>query len=151
MIPEKVFHQILVLGADWRVLQVDYLNKSQGWLRVENTPALWAAELRPHCGGRACKVTTMRPNAAGGIGTSARCHRRLSVAPPRGRCGVCEKIDTVRAPWEGRRRRLTQAFEAFALTRMREMPGSKAGEILGETDTKLWGHCLRTWTRPGRR
>ena len=43
----------------------------------------------------------------------------------------------MRAPWEGRSRGLTQEFEAFALTLMREMPVSKAGEILGETDQKL--------------
>jgi transposase len=29
-------------------------------------------------------------------------------------------------------------FEAFALTLMREMPVKKAGEILGETDQRLW-------------
>ena len=45
---------------------------------------------------------------------------------------------TVRAPWEGRSRGLTQEFEAFALTLMREMPVKRAGEILGETDQKLW-------------
>jgi transposase len=38
----------------------------------------------------------------------------------------------------GRGRALTQEFEAFALTLMREMPVRKAGEILGETDQKLW-------------
>ena len=44
----------------------------------------------------------------------------------------------MRAPWEGRSRGLTQEFEAFALTLMREMPVKKAGGILGETDQKLW-------------
>lgn len=44
---------------------------------------------------------------------------------------------TVIAPWEGRSRGLTQYFEGFALT-PREMPTCKAGEILGETDQKLW-------------
>jgi transposase len=57
---------------------------------------------------------------------------------PRGRCKKCEKVYTVRAPWEGRSRGLTQEFEAFALTLMREMPVKKAGEILGESDQKLW-------------
>jgi transposase len=33
---------------------------------------------------------------------------------------------------------LTQEFEAFALTLMREMPVKKVGEILGETDQKMW-------------
>ena len=59
-------------------------------------------------------------------------------ALPRGECQSCRKIYTVRAPWEGRSRGLTQEFEAFALTLMREMPVKKAGEILGETDQKLW-------------
>ena len=44
----------------------------------------------------------------------------------------------MRAPWEGRSRGLTQEFEAFALTLMREMPVKKAAEILDETDQKLW-------------
>jgi transposase len=57
---------------------------------------------------------------------------------PRGRCSDCQRVFTIKAPWEGRSRGLTQEFEGFALTLMREMPVSKAGEILGETDHKLW-------------
>src|SRR5439155_21325915 len=62
----------------------------------------------------------------------------IVCALPRGQCQECRKVYTVRAPWEGRSRGLTEEFEAFALTLMREMPVSKAGEILGETDQKLW-------------
>ena len=66
-----------------------------------------------------------------------------------GECQSCRKIYTVRAPWEGRSRGLTQEFEAFALTLMREMPVKKAGEILGETDQKLWralfAHVNAAW------
>ena len=62
----------------------------------------------------------------------------IVCALPRGQCKECKKVYTVRAPWEGRSRGLTQEFEAFALTLMREMPVRKAGEILGETDQKLW-------------
>ena len=46
--------------------------------------------------------------------------------------------DTVVLQWEGRSRGLTQEFEAFALTLMREMPVKKVAEILGVTDTRLW-------------
>jgi transposase len=53
------------------------------------------------------------------------------------------------APWERRRRGLTQEFEAFALTLMREMPVQKTGEILGETNQKLWrtlfAHVAAAW------
>jgi hypothetical protein len=48
----------------------------------------------------------------------------------------------VSPPWEGRGKHFTKEFEAFALTLMREMPVKKAGEILGETDQRLW----RRWT-----
>ena len=33
---------------------------------------------------------------------------------------------------------MSQEFEAFASILMREMPVKQAGEILGETDHKLW-------------
>jgi len=73
----------------------------------------------------------------------------IVCALPRGECLDCRKIYTVRAPWEGRSRGLTQEFEAFALTLMREMPVKKAGEILGETDQKLWrtlfAHVVAAW------
>lgn len=48
------------------------------------------------------------------------------------------KVYRVTLPWEGKSKHFTQDFEAFALTLMREMPVKKAGEILGETDKRLW-------------
>jgi transposase len=60
-------------------------------------------------------------------------------------------VFTVRAPWEGRSRGLTQEFEAFALILMREMPVKRASEILGETDQKLWrmlfAHVEAAWSQ----
>jgi transposase len=77
----------------------------------------------------------------------------IVCALPRGQCKECKKVYTVRAPWEGRSRGLTQEFEAFALTLMREMPVKKAGEILGETDQKLWralfAHVDAAWADLG--
>lgn len=151
MIPEKVFHRILALGEGWRVQQVDYVDKeSKVIIRVEDTPALWTTEACPHCS---------RKTVGGYDHAPERRWRHLNVCQlqseivcrlPRGRCQSCEKIYTVRAPWEGRSRGLTQEFEAFALTLMREMPVSKAGEILGETDQKLWralfAHVDAAWT-----
>lgn len=139
MIPEKVFHQILALGESWRVRAVDYVEKeSKVVIRIEETPAIWASEICPHCG---------RKSVSGYDHAPERCWRHLNVcqleseiicALPRGQCKECQKVYTIRAPWEGRSRGLTQEFEAFALTLMREMPVKKAGEILGETDQKLW-------------
>ena len=139
MIPEKVFHQILALGERWRVERVDY-EEAEGkvLIHVEETPQLWQSERCLHCDA---------PTVGGYDHAKPRRWRHLNVcqlnseivcALPRGRCKSCRKVYTVRAPWEGRSRGLTQEFEAFALTLMREMPVSKAGEILGETDQKLW-------------
>lgn len=62
----------------------------------------------------------------------------ILCALPRARCNVCRKVWTVPAPWEGQGKHFTREFEAFALTLMREMPVKKAGQILGENDTRLW-------------
>jgi len=137
MIPEKVFHQILMLGEGWRVTAANYEEKARKvTIRVDNTPQLWGHEVCPHCGCR----------QIGGY-DHERQWRHLNVfqleseivcALPRGQCKACRKVYTVRAPWEGRGPHCTQEFEAFALTLAREMPVAKAGEILGITDHKLW-------------
>jgi transposase len=49
----------------------------------------------------------------------------------------------VRPPWEGLSLHFTKEFEAFALLLMREMPVSKVGELVGETDTRLWRMLFR--------
>jgi transposase len=59
-------------------------------------------------------------------------------ALPRGKRSQDGKIYRVTPPWEGRSKHFSKEFEAFALTLMREMPVKKAGEILGETDQRMW-------------
>jgi transposase len=44
----------------------------------------------------------------------------------------------VTPPWEGRSKHFTQEFEPFAVTLMREIPVKRAGQILGETDARMW-------------
>jgi transposase len=139
MIPEKVFEKILVLGDCWRVERVDYVEKeSKVCIRVEETPALWASETCPHCQAKSIGGYDHAPQRAWRHLNVCQLESEIVCALPRGQCKECRKVYTVRAPWEGRSRGLTQEFEAFALTLMREMPVSKAGEILGETDQKLW-------------
>lgn len=60
------------------------------------------------------------------------------TALPRGKRERDGGIYRVTPPWEGRGKHFTKEFEAFAVTLMREMPVKKAGEILGETDQRLW-------------
>src|SRR5882724_2533886 len=139
MIPEKVFHQILGLGETWRVSRVDYVEKeSKVLIRVEDTPALWATESCPHCAAKSVGGYDHAPERSWRHLNVCQLESEIVCSLPRGQCKECRKVYTVRAPWEGRSRGLTQEFEAFALTLMREMPVSKAGEILGETDQKLW-------------
>ena len=139
MIPEKVFQQILALGEAWRVARMDYQEKEQRVLiRVEETPELWPQESCPHCAAKTVRGYDHAPERRWRHLNVCQLQSEIVCALPRGECQSCRKIYTVRAPWEGRSRGLTQEFEAFALTLMREMPVKKAGEILGETDQKLW-------------
>jgi len=139
MIPEKVFHQILALGDAWRVAAVDYLEAERKvTIRVEETPQLWASQECPHCGRRQVTGYDHAPERRWRPLNVCQLESEIVCALPRGQCRDCQKVSTVRAPWEGRSPRCTQEFEAFALTLMREMPVQKAGEILGETDQKLW-------------
>lgn len=151
MIPEQVFHRILLLGEEWRVSAVDYVEKaSQVLIRVEETPKLWQAERCPHCQGKAVSGYDHAPERRWRHLNVCQLESEIVCSLPRGQCKECRKVYTVRAPWEGRSRGLTQEFEAFALTLMREMPVKKAGEILGETDQKLWralfAHVDAAWS-----
>lgn len=139
MIPERMFQKLLVLGDGWRVREVDYLEKEgKVLIRIEETAALWASESCPHCQVKVVGGYDHAPQRSWRHLNVCQLQSEIVCALPRGQCKACQKVYTVRAPWEGRSRGLTQEFEAFALTLMREMPVSKAGEILGETDQKLW-------------
>src|ERR1035437_7827635 len=139
MIPEKVFQQILALGETWRVARMVYQEKEQRVLiGVEETPALWKPESCPHCGHKTVRGYDHAPERHWRHLNICQLQSEIVCALPRGECQDCRRIYTVRAPWEGRSRGLTQEFEVFALTLMREMPVKKGGEIVGETDQKLW-------------
>jgi transposase len=139
MIPEKAFQQILALGEAWRVSRVEYVEKEgQVLIHIQETPALWTQESCPHCEGKSVSCYDHAPERTWRHLNVCQLQSQIVCSLPRGQCKSCRKVYTVRAPWEGRSRGLTQEFEAFALTLMREMPVQKAGEILGETDQKLW-------------
>ena len=150
MIPEKVFHQILALGEAWRVSRVDYLDKAREVnIHVEETPAVWARQQCAHCASKSVSGYDHAPERQWRHLNVCQLESKIVCALPRGQCGDCGKVFTVRAPWEGRSPHLTQEFEAFALTLMREMPVAKAGEILGVTDQRLWrmlfAHVQAAW------
>ena len=141
MIVENVFHQLLGLGECWSVTGVDYEPEANRFIIViTETEKLWPSQRcpKPAC---QCQPITCYDHA------DTRAWRHLDVfgkkseilcAVPRGQCTTCGHIYRVKVPWEGEGKHFTKEFEAFALTLMREMPVRKAGEIVGETDQRLW-------------
>lgn len=142
MIPEKAFDRLLGLDECWEVAAAEYESEpGERFLLVLNeTHKLWATLQCPEasCGHRQVVCHDH---------TDARVWRHLDAfgkrteilcAPPRARCSACRHVWRVPLPWEGQSKHFTRDFEAFALTLMREMPMKKAGDILGESDTRLW-------------
>ena len=92
----------------------------------------------------------MRRSGTGGISTFASYSRRLCVRCRADECRGSEKIYTVRAPWEGRSRGLTQEFEAFALDADAGNAREKSGGDLGGNGLENYGgRCSPMWTRRG--
>jgi transposase len=137
MTPETTFEQLLGLGTSWKVIRTDYeAEKNTFVICVSETEALWPEE-----SAKSGQTVTCYDHV------EAMQWRHLNVfnkecvivsALPRGRRSKDGSIYRVTPPWEGRNKHFTKEFEAFALTLMREMPVKKAGEILGETDQRLW-------------
>jgi transposase len=139
MIPEKVFQQILILGEGWEVFAVDYDEaQSKVFIRVRETPRLWPAEHCPKCSAQSVAGYDHVPERHWRHLNVCQLESAIVCALPRGQCRACQAVFQVRPPWEGRSKHFTQEFEGFALTLMREMPVNKVGEILGETDPRLW-------------
>lgn len=141
---EETFERLLGLDSGWRVVSASFAEAEDRFvIRVAETGKLWESE-------------TAR------VGFPVTCYdhvgqlqwRHLNVFNkesvilcdlPRGRyldrnasAQGTEKVYRVKPPWEGKSKHFTGEFEAFALTLMREMPVKKAGQILGETDRRLW-------------
>lgn len=142
MIPEKAFERLLGLDECWEVAAAEYETEpvERFLLVIHETKKLWQKLQCPEatCG---CREVVCHDH------TDARVWRHLDAfgkrteilcAPPRARCCACRQVWRVPVPWEGEGKHFTRDFEAFALTLMREMPMKRAGDILGENDTRLW-------------
>jgi len=137
MTPEQTFEQLLGLGQSWKVMSTEYeVERNTFVICVTETEALWTQE-SAQCGQAVTCYDHVEPMQ----------WRHLNVfnkecvivsALPRGRRSQDGAIYRVTPPWEGRSKHFSKEFEAFALTLMREMPVKKAGEILRETDQRLW-------------
>ena len=143
MTPEKLFHELLGLGLNWEVIESRFERGSGTvFLEIRETPRLWESVRCPEEGGLAfcydhTEVLTWRHLNV----FQHRCE--ITCRLPRGKCRQCGHVFRVRPPWEGLSTHFTKEFEAFALLLMREMPMSKVGEVVGETDTRLWRMLFR--------
>lgn len=157
MTPEQTFEQLLGLGEEWRVINTHYeAEKNTFVIAVEETPKLWESESR-----RNRFKTTCYDHVEPMMWRHLNVFNKECVivcALPRGRYVDDEqskyppqKIYRVQPPWEGLSKHFSREFEAFALMLMKEMPVKKAGEILGETDQRLWrmltAHVDRAYKR----
>lgn len=142
MIPEKAFERLLRLDECWEVAAAEYEPQAMErfLLMLRETEKLWPKLVCPGatCGGTkvVCQdhsaVRVWRHLDAFGKRTEILCE------PQRARGTACRKVWRVPVPWEGEGKHFPRDFEAFALTLMREMPMTRAGDLLGETDTRLW-------------
>jgi transposase len=143
MTPERMFHELLGLGLNWEVTESRFDHKtSTVFLEIRETPRLWDLTRCPKEGGMVfCYDHTESMTWRHLNVFEHRCE--ITCRLPRGKCRQCGHVFRVRPPWEGLSTHFTKEFEAFALLLMREMPMSKVGEIMGETDTRLWRMLFR--------
>lgn len=74
----------------------------------------------------------------------------IHLRTPRTKCGKCGERLWI-PPWSRKQSGFTVLFEAVVMTLAKEMPISKVGEFVGETDTRIWrivrGHVNRAYAK----
>ena len=138
MTPEKLFHELLGLGLNWRVEECEF-KREEGVvsLLLGETGHLWESERCPESGGRVKCYDHVGEMVWRHLNIFA--HRcEIRGRRPRGRCETSGKVYRVAPPWEGLSKHFTKAFEAMALRLLREMPVAAAGRSIDEPDTRLW-------------
>ena len=138
MTPEKLFHELLGLGLNWKVTECEFDRESGVVrLRIEETEHLWKVERSPNDGAEvACYDHTEEMVWRHLNVFEHKCEIRCRL--PRARCSKTQRIYRVCPPWEGLSKHFTKAFEAMALLLMREMPVAVVARHVKETDTRLW-------------
>jgi len=143
MTPEKLFHELLGLGLHWEVIESRF-DRETGTvcLEMRETQRLWESARCPK--DTACVTCYDHTEVLTWRHLNVFQHRcQITCRLPRGKCKQCGHLFRVRPPWEGLSMHFTKEFEAFALLLLREMPVSKAAEVMGETDTRLWRMLFR--------
>ena len=138
MTPEKLFHELLGLGLNWKVEECEF-RREDGvvYLRICETEHLWESERCPESGGRVKCYDHVEEMVWRHLNVfEHKCEIRCRL--PRGRCETSGKVYRVRPPWEGLSKHFTKAFEAMALLLLREMAVAAVARLIDEHDTRLW-------------
>ncbi|NUN98817.1 MAG: ISL3 family transposase [Candidatus Omnitrophica bacterium] len=138
---EKTFTRLLELNGEWRIVEVSFKEAEKRFvIEVEETGALWSGESLRQGGSVSCydHVGPLRWRHLNVFN----CECDIECRLPRGK-RADGRVYRVTPPWEGKNKHFTKEFEAFALALMREMPVSRAGEILGEGDMRMWSMVHR--------
>ena len=138
MTPERMFHEMLGLGSEWRVSSCRFDPESGlVTLQIEETPELWESYRCPHDQGEAFCYDHTEDLVWRHLNVfEHKCEIHCHL--PRARCRTCKKTHRVQPPWEGFSMHFTKGFKAMALLLLREMPVATVAELLKETDTRLW-------------
>lgn len=138
MTPEKLFHELLGLGLNWKVEECEFKHEEGVVsLVICETEHLWETERCPESGGRVKCYDHVEEMVWRHLNVfEHKCEIRCRL--PRGRCATSGKIYRVTPPWEGLSKHFTKAFEAMTLLLLREMPVAAVGRIIDEHDTRLW-------------
>ncbi|MEI8233645.1 MAG: hypothetical protein WCH57_03050, partial [Verrucomicrobiota bacterium] len=115
MTPEKLFHELLGLGLNWKVEECEF-KREEGvvCLRIRETEHLWEIERCPESGGRVKCYDHVEEMVWRHLNVfEHKCEIRCRL--PRGRCESNGKVYRVKPPWEGLSKHFTKAFEAMAL------------------------------------
>jgi transposase len=137
MTPEALFHTLLGLGTQWKVVRCEF-EAAEGVVRlwVEETPYLWNGE---SIGAKEAVTAYDHTEELVWRHLNVFEHRcEIRCRLPRGQKATTGQVYRVLPPWEGLSKHFTQAFEAMALLLMRQMPVAAVARHVGETDTRLW-------------
>lgn len=139
LVSEKLFTKLLGLGEDWEVYETHYAEENNMiFIRVRETAHLLNSQRCREDKRRKAKFYDhVEPRTWRHLNVF-NCECVIECALPRFKCPDCGKTWRVKAPWEGKCKGLSEEFEAFALTLMKEMPVKSAGKILNESDKRLW-------------
>ena len=149
MSPEKLFHELLGLGLNWKVEECEF-KREEGvvCLRIRETEHLWEIERCPESGARVKCYDHVEEMVWRHLNVfEHKCEIRCRL--PRGRCEGGGKVYRVTPPWEGLSKHFTKAFEAMALLLLREMPVAAVGRLIDEHDTRLPAHLASRHERGG--